>query len=425
MADYTEQILTALVASVLPSPQAQGPGAQTGRGRAGLSGISHERSRSYCVWAASNSARITPSDPPHRTAPSPAPIAAPAPAWATSARAHRRQARDRSPHSRRPGPRRRHRRPGPRAPAPQAQSARDQSDRTRHPRPGTSHAQFVGTYFERDGQGYVRVDGTVFSHSIHVGDPGAKGAKPDDKVVFEMLRFPSPEERGEGVITEVLGPRGQPGVDTLSVIRAYNLPDVFPEDALEEAREAADAFREDDLERPRGFHRRPSSSPSTPSTPATSTTPSSLTRDEATGHWELTVHIADVGHFAPPGGPLDREARRRATSVYLPQRVIPMFPEIISNGLASLQQDRLRYVKSVVIDFTPRRQEDRRPLRQRRHPRAPPFQLRSRCRRPDAHPLADEPTPEQTAAAPPLDAEVLRPAAAHARPGHDPAQAVV
>src|SRR5207244_12923608 len=79
--------------------------------------------------------------------------------------------------------------------------------------------QFVGTYFERDGDGYVRVDGTVFSHSIYVGDPGAKGAKPDDKVVIEMLRFPSPEERGEGVISELLGPRGKPGVDLLSIIR--------------------------------------------------------------------------------------------------------------------------------------------------------------------------------------------------------------
>src|SRR5206468_2779310 len=108
--------------------------------------------------------------------------------------------------------------------------------------------QFVGTYFEREGQGYVRVDGTVFAHSIFVGDPGAKGARTEDKVVVEMLRFPSLEDRGEGVITEVLGPRGKPGVDTLSIIRALDLPDKFPEDVLEEAREAAAAFREKDLE---------------------------------------------------------------------------------------------------------------------------------------------------------------------------------
>src|SRR5205807_3355315 len=72
--------------------------------------------------------------------------------------------------------------------------------------------QFVGTYLERDGQGLVRVDGTVFSHSIFVGDPGAKGARADDKVVMEMIRFPSAEDRGVGVITEELGPRGRPGV---------------------------------------------------------------------------------------------------------------------------------------------------------------------------------------------------------------------
>src|SRR5439155_26040703 len=108
--------------------------------------------------------------------------------------------------------------------------------------------QFVGTYFERDGQGLVRVDGGVFTHSIFVGDPGAKGAKPDDKVVFEMLRFPTVEDRGEGVITEVLGARGQPGVDTLSIIRAFGLPDAFPEDVLEEAREPAAEVREDELQ---------------------------------------------------------------------------------------------------------------------------------------------------------------------------------
>src|SRR5215813_8690794 len=108
--------------------------------------------------------------------------------------------------------------------------------------------QFVGTYLERDGDALVRIDGTVFSHSIFVGDTGAKGAKPGDKVVIEMLRFPSPEDRGEGVVTEILGPRGQPGVDTLSVIREFDLPDRFSKEVLEEARAATALFREEDLE---------------------------------------------------------------------------------------------------------------------------------------------------------------------------------
>ena len=218
--------------------------------------------------------------------------------------------------------------------------------------------QFVGTYFERDGDGYVRVDGTVFSHSIYVGDPGAKGARADDQVVIEMLRFPSPGDRGEGVITEVLGPRGKPGVDTLSIIRAFGLPDEFPAEVLAEAREMVAEFNENDLDGRTDF---------TADTVITIDPQDardfddaiSLTKDEHSGHWLLGVHIADVSHFAPAGGKLDSEARKRGTSVYLPQRVLPMFPEVISNGLASLQQGKLRYTKSVLIEFTPHAQQAR------------------------------------------------------------------
>src|SRR5438132_1669235 len=212
--------------------------------------------------------------------------------------------------------------------------------------------QFVGTYFEREGQGFVRVDGTVFSHSIYVGDPGAKGARPEDKVVFEMLRFPTPEDRGEGVLTEVLGPRGQPGVDTLSIIRSFGLPDVCPKDARDEAREAAAAFHEADL-----MDREDLTDETIvtidPVDARDFDDAVSLVQEPKSKHWLLGVHIADVSHFVPQGGALDREARKRGTSVYLPQRVIPMFPEIISNSLASLQQGKVRYVKSAFIDFTP------------------------------------------------------------------------
>ncbi|MFO0966396.1 MAG: RNB domain-containing ribonuclease [Gemmataceae bacterium] len=212
--------------------------------------------------------------------------------------------------------------------------------------------QFVGTYFEREGAGYVRIDGTVFAHSVYVGDPGVKGAKPEDKVVLEMVRFPNPEDRGEAVITEVLGPRGKPGVDTLSIIRALGLPEDFPEDVLAEARLFAASFREEDLRGREDF---------TGWTTITIDPPDakdfddavSLTQDPKSKHWLLSIHIADVGHFAPPGSAVDREARKRATSVYLPQRVIPMFPELISNSLASLQQGKVRLVKSVLVDLTP------------------------------------------------------------------------
>jgi ribonuclease R len=212
---------------------------------------------------------------------------------------------------------------------------------------------FVGTYFERDGTAYVRVDGTVFAHSVEVGDPGAKGARPHDKVVIDLLKFPTDGDRGEGVITEVLGPLSEPGVDTLSIIKAFGLPEAFPEAALGEARAAADKFREDDLDGRTDF---------TGDCVVTIDPGDARDFDDAvgvepdpkTGGWVLTVHIADVGHFCPDGGPLDVEARKRATSVYLPQKVIPMFPEVISNGLASLQEGKRRYVKTVRMSFGPK-----------------------------------------------------------------------
>ncbi len=211
---------------------------------------------------------------------------------------------------------------------------------------------FVGTYFERDGTAYVRVDGTVFAHSVLVGDPGAKGAKPHDKVVLDLLKFPTADARGEGVVTEVLGPLSQPGVDTLSVIKAFGLPEAFPDAALDEARAAADQFREDELLGRTDF---------TGDCVLTIDPADARDFDDAvgvepdptTGGWVLTVHIADVGHFAPAGGALDSEARKRGTSVYLPQKVIPMFPEVISNGLASLQEGKRRYVKTVRMAFGP------------------------------------------------------------------------
>jgi ribonuclease R len=212
--------------------------------------------------------------------------------------------------------------------------------------------QFVGTYFERDGTGLVRVDGEVFTHSIEIADSSVKGVKPNDKVVLEMIRFPTAGERGEGVVVELLGRTGDPKVDTTAVVRALGIPDRFPEEVLAEARAQAARFREDDLEGREDFTRQLVITID-PIDAKDFDDAVSLQRDTETGHWLLTVHIADVSHFVPPGGPLDREARERGTSVYLPQRVIPMFPEVISNGLASLQEGRVRYVKTVEMEFTP------------------------------------------------------------------------
>lgn len=211
--------------------------------------------------------------------------------------------------------------------------------------------RFVGTYYESHGVALVQVDGRIFSQPISVGDPGAKAAQPEDKVVIEMVRFPSHAHDGEAVIVEVLGKRGEPGVDLLSIIHEFDLPQEFPEAALEVAREQADLFDESIPEGRRDF---------TVETVITIDPVDARDFDDAislsrleNGHWVLGVHIADVSHFVPEGSALDAEARHRATSVYLPDKVIPMLPETISNNLASLQPDRVRFTRTALIEFTP------------------------------------------------------------------------
>ncbi|HTM52517.1 MAG TPA: ribonuclease R [Pirellulales bacterium] len=210
--------------------------------------------------------------------------------------------------------------------------------------------QFVGTYFEENGTAYASIDGMPFSQPIVLGDPGAKNARTHDKVVVEMVRFPTHGDQGEGVITEVLGQRGAPGVDTLSIIREFNLPEAFAEDAVEEARAEADRFHEK-IGHGRADLTKLVTVTIDPVDARDFDDAISLERTDK-GHWRLGVHIADVSHFVRPKTALDREAYARGTSTYLPDRVIPMLPEVISNALASLQPDRVRYTKSVFMEFT-------------------------------------------------------------------------
>ncbi len=211
--------------------------------------------------------------------------------------------------------------------------------------------RFVGNYRERAGKGYVLVDAEAFENDVLVGDAGAKNCRSGDKVVIEMVHFPSPTRDGEAVIVEVLGPRGQPGVDTQTIIHQFGLPGEFPSEVMEDARRSADRFDENDISARTDF---------TGETVVTIDPQEARDFDDAISlrriekdHWLLGVHIADVSHFVPLDSQLDIEARNRGTSVYLPDRVIPMLPEVISNNLASLQPDRVRYTMSVLIEYDP------------------------------------------------------------------------
>ncbi len=210
--------------------------------------------------------------------------------------------------------------------------------------------RFVGTYRERFEEGLVYVDGDIFDAPIQVGDAGAKNCRVGDKVVIEMVHFPAAWQKGEAVIVEILGDRGKAGVDTLSVIHQYGLPMEFPAEVLVESRGQAAKFRDDHIPEGRTDFTGKTVVTIDPETARDFDDAISLERLD-NGHWLLGVHIADVSHFVPRKSKLDDEAYQRATSVYLPDRVIPMLPEIISNNLASLQPNRLRYTMSALMEL--------------------------------------------------------------------------
>lgn len=211
--------------------------------------------------------------------------------------------------------------------------------------------QFSGSYDVRDGKSIVHLDGVTIGSPVEVGDVRGLPVEPGDKVVVELVKFPDGAQIGEGVIMEVLGSSKNPAVDTLAVMHQYGLIDQFPDEVIEQARAQADAFVEGAIPADRRDLTKVPTLTIDPFDARDFDDAISLSRNEK-GNWELMVHIADVAHFVPIGSPLDAEARRRATSVYLPDRVIPMLPELISNHMASLQPDRVRYTKTALMEMT-------------------------------------------------------------------------
>ncbi len=236
----------------------------------------------------------------------------------------------------------------------------------------------VGT-LTRDLQGWVVVpDGSVFKQPVVVQDIAAKNAAEGDKVVVELVTFPSVGQAAQGVITEVLGPHGEPDVELASILKQFDLPAEFPAAVLDQARRAAASFdpetsvagdteRQDirqlltltiDPDDARDFDDaitlRLLDGPDNPEDPDESVdhllSPAEAERPGPAAY-ELGVHIADVAHFVPVDSALDLQARLRGNSVYFPRHVVPMLPEILSNGVCSLQENQPRFTKSAFIRY--------------------------------------------------------------------------
>jgi ribonuclease R len=212
--------------------------------------------------------------------------------------------------------------------------------------------EFSGTYQLVDNKSIVWVDGAKLDHAVQIGDVRGLPLNNNDKVIVEMVRFPDAFHPGEGVILKVLGSSKNPAIDTLAVMHQFGLQEEYPQAALEVARQQADLFDEEVIPDGRTDLRSIPTLTIDPIDARDFDDAISLGKNDK-GNWELQVHIADVAYFVPVGSALDDEAKRRATSVYLPDRVIPMIPETISNHLASLQPDRNRLAKTVFMEYTP------------------------------------------------------------------------
>ena len=224
-------------------------------------------------------------------------------------------------------------------------------------------ANFTGEMAKRDGKWLCYPDGKEITDPIIVRDADSKHVRPGDKVVLEILEYPENGMLAEGVIVKVLGEAGEPEVETAAVMAAYALPSrEFPEACSQQAREASREFdAQIDAWRERGPSALTLREDWTERYICTIDPPDAKDYDDAislekldNGGWELGVHIADVAHFIPRGSALDDEAYDRATSCYLPRLVIPMLPEILSNGICSLQEGVPRFAKTAIIRYDAR-----------------------------------------------------------------------
>jgi ribonuclease R len=212
-----------------------------------------------------------------------------------------------------------------------------------------AHTSIVGLFVKEGGKGYLKPDDNRIRSMVQLG---ASDLKPSEgqKIVALITRWPGPDGRMEGKLEEILGHPDDPGVDIRSIIRKHNWPERFP--AIVEAQ--TEGFPENpsekDWEGRLDLRKLPI---------LTIDGPDAKDFDDAislektpSGRYRLGVHIADVSHYVHDDMPLDKEAQARATSLYLADRVLPMLPHNLSDGLCSLREGVPRLTVSAFLEYS-------------------------------------------------------------------------
>ncbi len=175
-------------------------------------------------------------------------------------------------------------------------------------------------------------------------------AEPGDVVVAKFVSWEHPESLPVAEMVEILGKPEDPQVDLLSVIHRFRLPLSFPDVVLREAERVEKEISSEELEGREDWRGREIFT--IDPTDARDFDDAVGVSERSDGSWEVAVHIADVSHYVSPGSALDREARKRGNSTYLPDRVIPMLPEALSNGICSLRPDEDRLTFAAILGFS-------------------------------------------------------------------------
>ncbi len=211
--------------------------------------------------------------------------------------------------------------------------------------------QIVGTYVESKNFGFVIPDDKKFASDIFIPKAASKGAVEGHKVVVKLVTYPEGRKSAEGEVITILGHKNDPGVDILSIIHKHGLPMEFPDEVLQQATAVPDTIDESELANRRDLRNE---------VIVTIDGADAKDLDDAVtvtkldnGNYKLGVHIADVSYYVKEGTPIDVEAADRATSVYLVDRVIPMIPHRLSNGICSLNPKVDRLTLSCEMEISP------------------------------------------------------------------------
>ena len=207
----------------------------------------------------------------------------------------------------------------------------------------------VGTFQNNKTFGFVVPDDRSFGTDIFISKSNFGKARNNHKVLVQITKYPQKGKKAEGKIIEVLGEPNQAGIDMLSLIKEYNLPSVFPEAVIEEAKKCGNKIDKKDI--PNRVDLRDDVIFTIDGEDAKDLDDAVKVSKLKNGNYKLDVHIADVSYYVKDGSVLDREALLRGTSIYMLGRVIPMLPRELSNGICSLNAGEDRFTLSCTMEI--------------------------------------------------------------------------